>query len=262
MGNWLITFHTTLISGATLAAALVFALWEWCLPRHPWTQPPAQRIVVNIALRVLNGVVVAFLLPIASIAFAVQCKNEGAGALNWIVLPAGAAGVLSVLALSLSAYGLHRVLHVVPMLWKIHRAHHSDLDLDFSTSVRHHPFEVVLAWVAQLATIAVLGIAPAALVIYTVLEVANAVFTHANVRLPAKVERLLGCVLVTPAMHRVHHSSDAAAANRNFSTLLPWWDKLFGTYAERAASNEVGLAQLRAPRDVTLARLLLLPFAK
>ena len=258
----MLTFHATIISCATLAAALVFGIWELRRPHQAWTQRPAPRIIANIALRVLNGFVVAFLLPVASIAFAVQCAQNGSGMLNWSVLPSGTAAAVSVLALSLSAYALHRLLHIVPVLWKIHRAHHSDLDLDFSTSVRHHPFEVVLTWAAQLATIAALGIDPAGLVIYTVLEVVNAVFTHANVRLPPVIDRLLGGLLVTPAMHRVHHSADPAGANRNFSTLLPWWDRLFGTYAAGANPGDLGIPQYRAPQDVTLTRLLLLPFAK
>ena len=195
---------------------------------------------------------------------AALAQERGWGLFNNLELPAALAIVVSAIALDLLIYLQHVMFHAVPALWRLHRMHHADLDIDVTTGARFHPIEIVLSMLIKLAAVAVLGAPAVAVVIFEVLLNATAMFNHANLRLPEGVDRFLRLVVVTPDMHRVHHSIVPAETNSNFGFNLPWWDRLLGTYrAQPAAGHEamtIGIEQFRTPKDLRLDRLLVQPF--
>ena len=172
--------------------------------------------------------------------------------------------LLSVLALDLAIYLQHLMFHAVPLFWRLHRMHHADLDFDVTTGARFHPIEIILSMLIKFAVIVALGPPAVAVLIFEILLNASSMFNHGNVRIPAAIDRILRWAVVTPDMHRVHHSIKPLETNRNFGFTLPWWDRLFGTYrAEPQAGHEamkIGIEQFRSPRELWLDRMLLQPF--
>ena len=198
-------------------------------------------------------------------AFATLAAERGWGLLNTFAVPYWAALVLAVVALDFAIYLQHVMFHAVPALWRLHRVHHADPDFDITTGARFHPIEIVLSMLIKLAVIAVLGAPAAAVLIFEVLLNGTAIFNHANLRLPPGVDRILRRFVVTPDMHRIHHSMEVVEANTNFGFNLPWWDRLFGTY--RAATHlpqecmAIGVRDLTGdPRCVRLSGMLAIPF--
>jgi sterol desaturase/sphingolipid hydroxylase (fatty acid hydroxylase superfamily) len=183
--------------------------------------------------------------------------------LNALDLPSWAAVLLAVTALDLVIYLQHVMFHAVPALWRLHRMHHADLEFDVTTGLRFHPAEILLSMGLKLAAVAVLGPPPVAVLIFEVLLNATAMFNHSNIRLPLAVDRVLRLVVVTPDMHRVHHSIVPQETNSNFGFNLPWWDRLLGTYrAQPAAGHDgmvIGIEQFRTRRDLWLDRMLIQP---
>jgi len=169
-----------------------------------------------------------------------------------------------VIVLDLAIYLQHVLFHAVPVLWRLHRMHHADLEFDVSTGVRFHPIEILLSMGIKLGVVAALGTPAVAVLVFEVLLNATSMFNHGNVRLPARTDRVLRWIVVTPEMHRVHHSVVPRETNSNFGFNLPWWDRLFGTYrAQPAAGHEgmtIGIAQFRDPSELRLDRLLIQPF--
>ncbi|MCU0934345.1 MAG: sterol desaturase family protein [Thiobacillaceae bacterium] len=243
----------------------LMALWEAASPRRVRLHPRRVRWAANLGLVVLNSVVLRLAFPVAAVAFAMLAAERGWGLLNAFALPGWAAVLLAVVALDFAIYLQHVMFHAVPALWRLHRVHHADPDFDVTTGARFHPIEIVLSMLIKLAVIAVLGAPAAAVLVFEVLLNATAMFNHANLKLPELVDRLLRRFVVTPDMHRVHHSMEVAEANSNFGFNLPWWDRLFGTYRaaarlpqERMAIGVEGLSQ--DPRCVRLTGMLALPF--
>ncbi|HWS12231.1 MAG TPA: sterol desaturase family protein [Rhodocyclaceae bacterium] len=251
--------------GAFFGVFAVMALWEAASPRRERLCPRRVRWVANLGLAALDSVVLRLAFPMAAVAFAVLAAERGWGLLNAFALPGWAALVVAVVALDFAIYLQHVTFHAVPALWRLHRVHHADPDYDVTTGARFHPIEAVLSMAIKLAVIAVLGAPAAAVLVFEVLLNATAMFNHANLRLPPRVDRLLRSLVVTPDMHRVHHSIEVAEANSNFGFNLPWWDRLFGTYRaaarlpqERMAIGVKGLTG--SERCVRLTGLLALPF--
>jgi sterol desaturase/sphingolipid hydroxylase (fatty acid hydroxylase superfamily) len=186
------------------------------------------------------------------------------GVFNVVGVPFAVAFVLSLVVLDLAIWLQHRLFHAVPLFWRLHRVHHADLDFDVTTGARFHPLEILLSMLFKLTVVAALGAPALAVLAFEVLLNATSMFNHGNVRLPASVDRILRLAVVTPDMHRVHHSIDPRETNSNFGFNLPWWDRLFGTYrAQPAAGHDamtIGIGQFRAPRELWLDRMLLQPF--
>jgi len=187
------------------------------------------------------------------------------GLLNNVSLPAGLEVIAAVVALDFAIYLQHVLFHAVPALWRLHRVHHADLDFDVTTGARFHPIEIVLSMLIKFAVIAALGPAPLAVLIFEVLLNATAMFNHSNVRMPVRLDRVLRWLVVTPDMHRVHHSIEDHETNSNFGFNLPLWDRLFGTYKDQPDAGHdgmtIGIRDLRAPRLATaLPGMLWLPF--
>jgi sterol desaturase/sphingolipid hydroxylase (fatty acid hydroxylase superfamily) len=217
----------------------------------------------NLGLVALNTVLVRLLLPTAAVGLAVIAEARGWGLLNTIALPAWLALPLAVLVLDLAIYLQHRLFHAVPALWRLHRMHHADLEFDVTTGLRFHPVEIALSMGIKFVVIAALGPSALAVLIFEVLLNATSLFNHGNVALSGGVDRVLRWIVVTPDMHRVHHSVHREETNSNFGFNLPWWDRLLGTYRAqpRDGHNDmtIGIAQFRTPQDLRLDRMLIQP---
>ncbi len=240
------------------------ALWEMLAPRRRQTIGRLRRWPSNLGIVLLNTVLVRLAFPVAAVGAALAAETHAWGLFHVLAVPTWLAVVASVILLDLAIYLQHVLFHAVPVLWRLHRVHHADLELDVTTGARFHPIEILLSMVIKLGIIAALGTPAIAVLIFEVLLNATAMFNHGNVRLPQRIDRALRRIVVTPDMHRVHHSVVARETNCNFGFNLPWWDHLFGTYrAQPAAGHEamtVGIEQFRDPRELRLDRMLLQPF--
>ena len=243
----------------------VMALWELLAPRRLLLIPKVLRWSNNIALVFLNSVIVRLLFPAAAIGMAAFVNENGWGISHTIELSFAMEVVLSVIILDAIIYFQHVMMHAVPVFWRLHRVHHADPDFDVTTGSRFHPAEIVLSMLIKFAAIIVLGPPILAVIIFEILLSSSAMFNHSNVRLNTTVDRFLRLLVVTPDMHRVHHSVEADEANSNFGFSLPWWDRLFGTYrAQPRAGHKamsIGIHQFNRPNQVTyLHKILILPF--
>lgn len=247
-----------------LGVFIVVAAWEAMAPCRERQLPRWARWPANLGIVALNTALVRLLLPTTVVTFALLGEQRGWGLLNNLDLPHWLAIVLAVIALDLAIYLQHVLFHVVPALWRLHRMHHADLDIDVTTGARFHPIEIAASMLLKLAAIAALGAPAEAVLAFEILLNATAMFNHANLRLPEGLDRALRWIVVTPDMHRVHHSIVRHETNSNFGFNMPWWDRLFGTYrAQPAAGHEamtIGIEQFRAPREQRLDRMLTQPF--
>jgi sterol desaturase/sphingolipid hydroxylase (fatty acid hydroxylase superfamily) len=243
---------------------LLMALWEFLAPRRRRTVGRPLRWVSNLALVFVNTLAVRCLLPLGAVAMAFLAEARGWGVFNNLSLPPWLAVLLSVVALDFAIYLQHVLFHAVPALWRLHMVHHADLDFDVTTGLRFHTVEILLSMGIKLGVVVLLGSPALAVLLFEVILNATSMFNHASIRLPAWLDRLLRVFVVTPDMHRVHHSVIARETNSNFGFNLPWWDFLFGTYrAQPAAGHEamtIGLSQFRDERVDRLPWMLALPF--
>jgi len=251
--------------GFFLGMFALIGIWELLAPRRALTVSKGLRWASNLGLVALNTVVLRLLFPLAGVGMAAFCAEHGWGLLNHYAVPGVLAVPLAVIAMDFVIWLQHVMVHAVPALWRLHRVHHADPDYDVTTGARFHPIEIILSMLIKFATIVVLGAPPVAVVIFEVLLNATAMFNHGNIRLPATVDRWLRLVVVTPDMHRVHHSIEDDEANSNFGFNLTWWDRLFGTYRDQPRAGQIGMAigirDHRDPREVArLDGMLLLPF--
>jgi sterol desaturase/sphingolipid hydroxylase (fatty acid hydroxylase superfamily) len=249
--------------GVFLAVLLAMAVWEVAAPRRRQEIPRVIRWTNNLALVVVDTLILRLSFPILAVGLALIAEERGWGLFNVLEVPLWLAVLLSILLLDLAIYLQHVLFHAVPALWRLHRMHHADLEFDVTTGLRFHPVEILLSMAIKLAVVAALGAPAVAVLIFEVLLNATAMFNHANIRLPAGVDRVLRWIVVTPDMHRVHHSVIPVETNSNFGFNLPWWDRLLGTYrAQPKAGHEgmtIGIEQFRTPRDLWLDRMLIQP---
>ncbi len=239
------------------------AIWEAAAPRRARAIPRLVRWPNNIGVVVVNTLILRVVFPTAAVGLALLGEEEGFGLFNNLALPLWLAVLVSVILLDFVIYLQHVMFHAVPALWRLHRMHHADLDFDVTTGARFHPIEILLSMAIKLAVVAALGAPALAVLIFEVVLNATAMFNHGNVRIPVPVDRLLRLFVVTPDMHRVHHSIVPTETNSNFGFNLPWWDRLMGTYrAQPAAGHQamvIGIEQFRERRDLWLDRMLVQP---
>ena len=251
---------------AFLGVFVVVALGEAAFPRRYRRVGRRRRWPGNLGIVLLNGAVLRILFPTAAVGVAIAAQAHGWGLLNLFPLHAWAALPLAVVALDLAVYVQHVIFHFVPALWRLHRMHHADLDFDVTTGLRFHPAEIVLSMLVKFAVVVTIGAPPIAVLVFEVLLNATAMFNHANLRLPPRLDRLVRLVTVTPDMHRVHHSIVRAETDSNFGFNLPWWDHLFRTYrAQPAAGHDamvIGIDRFRDPAELRLDRMLLQPLRR
>lgn len=251
--------------GFFLGIFLVMAVWEVFAPRRRLQTNKTVRWVNNVGIVILNTFIARVVFPTAAVGVAVFAQNLGWGLLDYAHLPYALGVAISVVALDLGIYLQHVMMHAVPLLWRLHRVHHADLDFDVTTGIRFHPLEILLSLLIKFAAILLLGPPVAAVVIFEVLLNGTSMFNHGNVRIHAALDRVLRLFVVTPDMHRVHHSVSDDETNSNFGFNLPWWDRLFGTYrSQPRAGHEgmtIGINTFRQDRlCARLPGMLLMPF--
>ena len=249
-----------------IAFFVVFALiayGETVAARRPLTVSKPTRWFNNLSMILLSNILIKLTLPVAATAIAAIAVEHNWGVFNTLQVPNGVAIIISILILDLVVYLQHLMFHAVPILWRLHMVHHADLDLDVTSGLRFHPLEILISMVIKMAVVAALGVPVLAVLIFEITLNATAMFNHANLYLPEKVDRWLRLLIVTPDMHRVHHSVIIRETNSNFGFNLPWWDWICGTYRAQPVAGHtgmtIGLSQFRVAKQLTLPKLLLLP---
>jgi len=249
---------------AFVAILATLAAWEILAPRRGQHLPRLKRWPSNLGVVVIDTLLVRLLFPTAAIGLALICEAQGWGLFQVIALPVWATIPLAMVAMDLAIYLQHVLFHAVPALWRLHRMHHADQDIDVTTGVRFHPIEILMSMGIKLGVVAALGTPAIAVLLFEVLLNATSMFNHSNVAMPLGLDRVLRWVVVTPDMHRVHHSIEVRETNSNFGFNLPWWDRLFGTYRDQPAAGHdgmtIGIQQFRDPSEQRLDRMLTQPF--
>ncbi len=263
--DWAATNEVLIRGTCFVAVFALMAVWEARAPARTLTCSKALRWVNNLGLVALNTVLLRLLFPAAAVGMAAFVAGQGWGILNYFATPFWLAVVVAVIALDFVIWLQHVMVHAIPLFWRLHRVHHADPDFDLTTGARFHPFEILLSMLIKFAAIVVLGPPVVAVVLFEVLLNATSIFNHGNVSLPARVDQVLRWFVVTPDMHRVHHSVEDDETNSNFGFNLPWWDRLFGTYRAQPRAGHIGMTigihGFTDPRQVSwLPGLLTLPF--
>lgn len=262
----LITAHETAVRmGSFFGVLILMAVWEVLAPRRASTVSKIVRWGNNFGLVVFNSVLLRLVFPTAAVGVTIFASEHSWGLLNYVQLPSVAAVAISIVVMDFVIYVQHILMHTIPALWRLHRVHHADLDYDFTTGVRFHPLEIIVSMLIKFSAILILGPPVIAVLMFEVILNAMSMFNHGNVKLPAFLDRNLRLLIVTPDMHRIHHSVEEDESNQNFGFNLSLWDRFFGTYRKqpRAGHEEmvVGIQNYRGLRDVTsIQGLLLLPF--
>ena len=242
----------------------VMAAWEILAPRRDQKLGRRTRWSGNIGIVILDAVLVRLVFPITAVGLALVAEARGWGLFYVLDLPTWVSVPLAVMALDLAVYLQHVLFHAIPTLWRLHRMHHADLELDVTTGTRFHPIEIILSMGIKLGAVAAMGVPAVAVLAFEVLLNATSIFNHSNVRIPAWLDRGLRWIVVTPDMHRVHHSILAPETNSNFGFNLPWWDRLFGTYRDQPSAGHlgmtIGIEQFREPAEQRLGCMLTQPF--
>lgn len=250
--------------GVFLGVFLLVALAELAWPRRPLSVPKGQRWFCNISLVIVDTIFVRLAMPLMPTGMAVISRNQGWGVLNLLPLPGWLEMVMALLLLDLVIYLQHRAFHRLPLFWRFHRVHHTDLDLDVSSGNRFHPIEILLSLLIKAGVVVLFGVPVMAVLIFEVTLNATSLFNHGNLHIPSVIDRWLRLFLVTPDMHRVHHSVLPSETDSNFSFNLPWWDRLLRTYRDQPKEGHegmsIGLKEFRAAERLGLGYLLVLPF--
>ena len=263
MTETILAIESNLRLAVFLGVLAAMALWEIAAPRRRRDIPRVIRWTNNLALVVVDTAILRLTFPILAVSLAAIAEERGWGLFNNFDAPVWVSIVVSMLLLDLAIYLQHVMFHAVPGLWRLHRMHHADLDFDVTTGLRFHPVEILISMGIKLAAVAALGPPAVAVLLFEVLLNATALFNHANINLPRQIDRALRLIVVTPDMHRVHHSVDPIETNSNYGFNLPWWDHLLGTYRAKPAKGhqgmEIGIEQFRTRRDLWLDRMLIQP---
>ncbi|MCU0599100.1 MAG: sterol desaturase family protein [Desulfobacterales bacterium] len=247
-----------------LGVLMAMAAWERLAPRKKRVDSIQRRWVSNIGLAALDTLAVKIIFPLLPVSFSMFAASKGWGLFNLLEMPEFLEWVAAVVLLDFIIYGQHVMFHFVPALWRLHRVHHSDLDIDASTGIRFHPAEIIISMFIKLAAVGVFGFPAGAVLIFEMLLNATSLFNHANIFIPHALDGVLRRFIVTPDMHRVHHSVIVKESDMNFGFNLPWWDRICGTYQAQPAGGHdrmaIGLQEIRRP--LSFAQLLMMPFAK
>lgn len=250
-------------AGAFLLVFSFLATAEVFAPRRGLLTSKARRWFTNLTIVALNPLSLALVFPILPIGLALLASEQNWGLFNLMGFPYWAKFALGVVLLDLAVYTHHVIHHAIPVFWRLHMMHHADLDFDMTTGLRFHPLEIIVSMAIKLSAVAALGVPPAAVLFFEVALNATSMFNHSNLHLPERFDRVLRLIVVTPDMHRVHHSVIIRETNSNYGFNLPWWDRLFGTYKDQPEKGHtdmvIGLSQFRDPNKLSLPHLLILP---
>jgi len=250
--------------GSFTVVFLIMALWEKVAPRRALNTSKITRWGNNLSITFLNSVAVKFVFPITAIGVALMARKEGIGILNIMDIPSLTGGFIAIIALDLTIYSQHRLFHQVPLFWRLHRMHHTDLDIDVTTGARFHPGEILFSMLIKMAAILLIGAPPWSVLAFEVLLNATSMFNHSNIFVSHGIDRVVRLLIVTPDMHRVHHSVIIEETNSNYGFNLSFWDRLFNTYKSQPERGHgamtVGLANYRDSKYLTLPWMLVTPF--
>jgi sterol desaturase/sphingolipid hydroxylase (fatty acid hydroxylase superfamily) len=248
-----------------LAVFAAMAAWEIAAPRRMPAAARTSRWFANVSITVIGILMVRLIFLVVPVSVSILARAKGWGLLNMFEMPTWLNIIAGVVLLDLVMYLQHVMFHIMPPLWKLHLVHHTDMDTDVTTGLRFHPFESIISTAIRLAAVSLIGPHPLAVVIFEIILNSAVMFNHGNVRMPEGVDRVLRYAVVTPDMHRVHHSVNIRETISNFGFILPWWDRVFSTYRGQPAAGhdemEIGLARYRDPNYLSLYRLLVLPLS-
>lgn len=258
--------ETFLRLGSFFVIFAVMASLELVLPRRPLTAPKKVRWLNNIAVTFLDTALLRLLFPVPALGMAYLAAERGWGLFNNIGLPWLLEGLAAVVIFDLIIYWQHVVFHLVRPLWRLHMMHHADMDIDVTTGARFHPVEILMSMVIKIAGVLILGAPVWSVIAFEVILNGTAMFNHSNVLLPLPLDRILRALIVTPDMHRVHHSVIIRETNSNYGFNLSLWDRIFGTYRDQPEKGHlemtIGLANFRDPAKLWLHKMLLMPLGK
>ena len=264
MKEYILTNEASIRAASFFGIFIVVALWEVVGPRRKLSVSKGLRWINNLGIVFFNTLLLRFLAPLMAVGLAIMAEEENWGLLNNIAINSYVKLFLAVLILDLIIYLQHVMFHTFPLLWRLHRMHHTDLDFDVTTGSRFHPIEIILSMIIKMLIVAALGAPPVAVVIFEVLLNATAMFNHGNIRIHINADRILRLLVVTPDMHRVHHSVKPDETNSNYGFNFHWWDRLLGTYKAQPEDNHlkmtIGLNQFRESRYLRFHWLLIQPF--
>jgi len=243
---------------------VIMFFWELFAPRRPLATSKVTRWFSNLGLVLIDSIAVRLIFPTALVGFSLLAQQRMWGLFNQFDISTLLKIVFSVLIFDLVIYLQHIMFHVVPLFWRLHMVHHTDMDFDVTTGVRFHPIEIILSMGIKMIVVVLIGPPPIAVVIFEVLLNGTSMFNHGNVRYSQNIDSILRLLVVTPEMHRVHHSTIRWESNSNLGFNFPWWDRLFGTYRPQPAKGHlemtIGLDQYKEQKKLTLPWLLILPF--
>ena len=264
MSEFVLSHESAIRLGFFLGILLIVALIEILAPRRPLTTSKKSRWFGNIGVVVIGNLLVRILFPITALQLAFWAKQNGWGMFNAMSLPYWMVIVFSIILLDFIIYLQHVMFHAVPTLWRLHMMHHADLDYDLTTGIRFHPLEILISMVIKFGAIVLLGAPALAVVFFEVILNGMAMFNHGNFYIPLGLDRILRGIVVTPDMHRVHHSVFPSETNSNYGFNLSWWDRIMGTYRPQPRLGHdgmtIGLNQFRDPSKLSLLGMLILPF--
>jgi len=250
--------------GFFAAIFFVMALTEKIAPRRLLLKSKAKRWISNLSMQIIDVVVLRLIFPVFPVGVAVICAQRGWGLLNYYQITPPLALIIGILALDFVIYLQHRMFHVVSLLWRVHMVHHTDQDIDVTTAVRFHPLEIILSLLIKFTVVAAIGAPPLSVLIFEIMLNGAAMFNHGNVKIPLSLDRIIRIVLVTPDMHRVHHSVVMLETNSNYGFSFSWWDRLLGTYIAQPQEGhdkmKIGLNGYHDDRSLKLSALLMMPF--
>jgi sterol desaturase/sphingolipid hydroxylase (fatty acid hydroxylase superfamily) len=243
---------------------IIMFLWEIIMPRRPLATSKITRWFSNLSLVLIDSVAVRLAFPAGLVGVAFLAQQRGWGIFNLFELPSLLKTILGVLILDLAIYLQHVMFHSAPLLWRLHMVHHSDMDIDVTTGIRFHPIEIILSMGIKMAVVFLTGAPPLSVLVFEIILNGTSMFNHGNVRYPQQIDSFLRLIVVTPEMHRVHHSAIRWETNSNLGFNFPWWDRLFGTYRNQPAKGHlemtIGLDQYKDPQKLRLPWLIVLPF--
>lgn len=273
MTSFILLHETTIRLGFFLTALCLMGLWELKAPYRPLKVEKRQRWLNNLSLVVFNSVTLRLVIPIAATSVAIVAQQQGWGLFNMIEIDNSnhllsiAVIITTIISLDFIIYLQHRLMHKLDWLWRLHRVHHADMDIDVTTGSRFHPVEIIFSMLVKLISIVLIGAPAIAVILFEIILSSMALFNHSNIKLPKPIDRLLRYIFITPDMHRVHHSTQRHEENSNFGFSLSCWDKLFRTYVAQPEKGHlemtIGNTEFNSEEEtVTVSSMLKMPFVK
>jgi sterol desaturase/sphingolipid hydroxylase (fatty acid hydroxylase superfamily) len=255
MLEWIAHHENSLRPGVFFSLLLVMGVWEFYAPKKRPTQPKAYRWFHNLTLVFANSFIVKLLLPMGATAFALYVEQNNWGVFHNIPLPIWISIPLTLVIFDFIIYWQHRMMHVVPFFWQMHQVHHADLDIDVSTGSRFHILEILFSMGVKFISILLIGPHVVAVILFEIFLNGFAMFNHSNINLPKFIDSFLRFCIVTPDVHRIHHSQISKESYSNYGFNIIWWDRIFGSYLATPelghANMQIGIAKLNNPKEVT-----------